>query len=477
MLPAVTRAPGVASRAAILSRGLRLAAHGGLARASIGALASGLGMSKSAVFAHFGSKPRLDVAIVEAAVARFERQVVGAAAAAPPGVARIVALSEAWLAQAAVHDEALDVLAASCPQALAAQRDAGDRLAPVVARVAPRADQRGGDRRRDRHRRAAGAAGIRPRRRASGRAPRRRWRRCHGARPGALRYRAPAAALVGHRGRPRLAVMKIATWNVNGIRARQGQLARLAGRRTARRGLPAGDQGVARPAALRACVSSSTTGSAGTASKGYSGVALLVSKALTPLPPVFSHPPFDFESRVISAEVDFGNGPVLVSSFYVPNGGKDYDAKLRFLESMDAGPPRRRRPDGRCSSAAISTWPAATSTSIPRNASRTRSARATTSGRSSSGCCRAAWSTSAARCIPTDDALFTWWAPWRNLKQRNIGWRIDYVVASAGAGAHRGQLRGAARGRRERPRPGRGDVRLTQPGDSPELRRLAPIAA
>jgi AcrR family transcriptional regulator len=124
MLPAVTRAPGVASRAAILSRGLRLAAHGGLARASIGALASGLGMSKSAVFAHFGSKPRLDVAIVEAAVARFERQVVGAAAAAPPGVARIVALSEAWLAQAAVHDEALDVLAASCPQALAAQRDA-----------------------------------------------------------------------------------------------------------------------------------------------------------------------------------------------------------------------------------------------------------------------------------------------------------------------------------------------------------------
>jgi exodeoxyribonuclease-3 len=32
---------------------------------------------------------------------------------------------------------------------------------------------------------------------------------------------------------------------------------------------------------------------------------------------------------------------------------------------------------------------------------------------------------------PTDDAFFTWWAPWRNLKQRNIGWRIDYVVASA----------------------------------------------
>ena len=32
---------------------------------------------------------------------------------------------------------------------------------------------------------------------------------------------------------------------------------------------------------------------------------------------------------------------------------------------------------------------------------------------------------------PDDDRLFTWWAPWRNLRERNIGWRIDYVLASA----------------------------------------------
>jgi exodeoxyribonuclease-3 len=31
---------------------------------------------------------------------------------------------------------------------------------------------------------------------------------------------------------------------------------------------------------------------------------------------------------------------------------------------------------------------------------------------------------------PDNDNLFTWWAPWRNLRQRNIGWRIDYVLAS-----------------------------------------------
>jgi exodeoxyribonuclease-3 len=31
---------------------------------------------------------------------------------------------------------------------------------------------------------------------------------------------------------------------------------------------------------------------------------------------------------------------------------------------------------------------------------------------------------------PDDPNLFTWWAPWRNMRQRNIGWRIDYVLAS-----------------------------------------------
>jgi exodeoxyribonuclease-3 len=32
---------------------------------------------------------------------------------------------------------------------------------------------------------------------------------------------------------------------------------------------------------------------------------------------------------------------------------------------------------------------------------------------------------------PTNEGLFTWWAPWRNMRQRNIGWRLDYVLASA----------------------------------------------
>jgi exodeoxyribonuclease III len=32
---------------------------------------------------------------------------------------------------------------------------------------------------------------------------------------------------------------------------------------------------------------------------------------------------------------------------------------------------------------------------------------------------------------PDNANLFTWWAPWRNMRQRNIGWRLDYILASA----------------------------------------------
>jgi exodeoxyribonuclease-3 len=31
---------------------------------------------------------------------------------------------------------------------------------------------------------------------------------------------------------------------------------------------------------------------------------------------------------------------------------------------------------------------------------------------------------------PDDDRLYTWWAPWRNLREKNVGWRLDYVLCS-----------------------------------------------
>ena len=68
--------------------------------------------------------------------------------------------------------------------------------------------------------------------------------------------------------------------------------------------------------------------------KGYSGVALLVRKDTgerARTRPEFSHPPFDHESRIVTVKL----GELTIASIYVPNGGKDYVAKLRFLQAMD----------------------------------------------------------------------------------------------------------------------------------------------
>ncbi len=32
---------------------------------------------------------------------------------------------------------------------------------------------------------------------------------------------------------------------------------------------------------------------------------------------------------------------------------------------------------------------------------------------------------------PDNDQLFTWWPPWRSMREKNIGWRLDYILASA----------------------------------------------
>ncbi len=224
--------------------------------------------------------------------------------------------------------------------------------------------------------------------------------------------------------------MKIATWNVNGIRARQGQLLEwLATERPDVVCLQEIKASIDQlPFELRD-LDHYWVGWHG--EKGYSGVGLLVAKTLAAVPPVFSHPPFDFEQRVISAELDFGNGPVLTSSFYVPNGGKDYDAKLRFLEAMDgwaAAAHAGGRPLLFCGDLNV----ARTDLDIHPKERKPQQVGARDDERALIERLLSRGLVDVGRTLhPADDAFFTWWAPWRNLKQRNIGWRIDYVVASA----------------------------------------------
>jgi AcrR family transcriptional regulator len=91
------RSDGDRTRDAILGEAARLATVQGLGGLSLSRLANAVGMSKSGLFAHFGSKEELQLATVEEAVAVFDENVVDPSATAVPGVARLRALTDAYL--------------------------------------------------------------------------------------------------------------------------------------------------------------------------------------------------------------------------------------------------------------------------------------------------------------------------------------------------------------------------------------------
>jgi AcrR family transcriptional regulator len=94
--PRHPRSDGIRSREAIVRTAVALATVHGLEGLSIGELASALEMSKSGVYAHFGSKQELQLAAVEEAARIFRTEVVDPALAAPPGLAQILACCDAF---------------------------------------------------------------------------------------------------------------------------------------------------------------------------------------------------------------------------------------------------------------------------------------------------------------------------------------------------------------------------------------------
>ncbi len=90
---------GQQTKSVIIDAALGLASQIGLEGLSIGALAEVTGMSKSGVFAHFGSREELQISVIREYHDRFEAEVFYAAMQKPRGVPRLQALFDNWMVQ------------------------------------------------------------------------------------------------------------------------------------------------------------------------------------------------------------------------------------------------------------------------------------------------------------------------------------------------------------------------------------------
>jgi exodeoxyribonuclease-3 len=219
--------------------------------------------------------------------------------------------------------------------------------------------------------------------------------------------------------------LKIATWNVNGIRARHTQV--LAWIERDRPDVvclqelkAAGDQ---LPTALWEMQGYWCYWHGG---PGYSGVSLHVSKAVASDRPLFTHPAFDHEHRIVAVEID----GVTIVSVYVPNGGKDFPAKMQFLAALE-----RFAAEGRgdglplviCGDLNV----ARTDRDVHPKERKPRAIGQLPEERALLEAIIGHGLVDVGRALdPDNDQMFTWWAPWREMRQRNIGWRLDYVLAS-----------------------------------------------
>ena len=94
---------GPQTKAVIVDASLGLATHIGLEGLSIGALADVTGMSKSGVFAHFGSREELQISVIREYHNRFEQEVFYPAMSSPRGVARLRAMFDNWMKRTSIE--------------------------------------------------------------------------------------------------------------------------------------------------------------------------------------------------------------------------------------------------------------------------------------------------------------------------------------------------------------------------------------
>ena len=104
---------GPATRELILDKAYELAREDGLEGLSIGALALSTGMSKSGVFAHFGSREQLQLALLEFVAARFLEFIKTPALREARGLPRLRKLAERWCEWGRIHQSGCVLLSAA----------------------------------------------------------------------------------------------------------------------------------------------------------------------------------------------------------------------------------------------------------------------------------------------------------------------------------------------------------------------------
>ena len=218
--------------------------------------------------------------------------------------------------------------------------------------------------------------------------------------------------------------MKIATWNVNGIRARAAQFCDWVAQE--RPDVICLQELKAEAAQVPEACRLVDYHAFWHGMRAYSGVSLHIRKGLLPTEPSFSHPDFDMESRIVQATI----GQLVLASVYVPNGNKNYPAKVDFMKRLAAWA-RGVREAGRelvlCGDINITrtemdVHPRERKPGIIGQLPEERALFAELLGDGLVDVHR--------RFEPENPNVFTWWAPWRNMRQRNIGWRLDYILAS-----------------------------------------------
>jgi exodeoxyribonuclease-3 len=219
--------------------------------------------------------------------------------------------------------------------------------------------------------------------------------------------------------------MKIATWNVNGIRARHEQFLEWVERE---------QPDVVCLQELKASLAQIPASISNLngywyywhGASAYSGVGLHLRRQTFPEEPQFTHPEFDNETRIVQARA----GDAVYASVYVPNGGKDYAAKLGFMRALidyaramkESGTRVVICGDMNIARSDMDVHPKERKPNVVGQRPEEREILEALLAEGLVDVGR--------KLYPNDENYFSWWAPWRNLRQRNIGWRLDYVLAS-----------------------------------------------